>query len=188
MADVGWTGVGVEPSASQCARARQLLNDRVEIQQTVLENADIQTKADLVTLWDVLEHVTDPVGFLQLSAALLKNDGVLILNVPRIDSFAAKHLGDKWPLLLAEHLNYFTPESLRVCARRAGLDVITFGSRPSSFSLGYILYRLRQHALPGVNLAGLLVKSLRATEISIPVWMGEIYAVFKRSGDLGEGL
>ena len=81
---------------------------------------------DLVTLWDVLEHVTDPVEFLQLAASHLRIGGYLALNVPRVDSPVARVLGSRWPLLLAEHLNYFTIPSLRICGKAAGLRLIEY--------------------------------------------------------------
>ena len=63
MADAGWCVIGVEPSASQCERAKRILAGRGEIRQDVLETADLPSDVDLVTLWDVLEHVTEPASF-----------------------------------------------------------------------------------------------------------------------------
>jgi SAM-dependent methyltransferase len=180
MADAGWKVLGVEPSASQCARAKEVLGIRGEVKQTVLENAELPAQADLVTLWDVLEHVTDPVGFLAQCAAPLYQGGLLFLNVPRIDSFISRSLGPRWPLLLAEHLNYFSAKSLRLCVHKAGLEVIAFGSRPVSFSLGYLAYRLSQHALPGAGTAATILKKIGADGVSIPIWMGEVFAVCRR--------
>jgi hypothetical protein len=136
---------------------------------------------DLVTLWDVLEHVTDPVPFLRLSAAPLKKTGHLILNVPRIDSWIARATGSKWPLLLAEHLNYFSYKGLRACAAQAGLEVLASGSRPVSFSLEYVLYRLSQHGFPGTKAASGALRSVGLGRAALPVWMGEMLAVCRRA-------
>jgi 2-polyprenyl-3-methyl-5-hydroxy-6-metoxy-1,4-benzoquinol methylase len=71
-------------------------------------------------MWDVLEHVTDPVKFLGLCVTFLKPSGILIVNVPDISSFQAWVLGEHWPLLLPEHLNYFDRNSalIRVLERK----------------------------------------------------------------------
>jgi 2-polyprenyl-3-methyl-5-hydroxy-6-metoxy-1,4-benzoquinol methylase len=51
---------------------------------------------DAVTLWDVLEHLHDPLGTLKEIRRVLKDDGVLILSVPNSDSFDARIFGDCW--------------------------------------------------------------------------------------------
>jgi SAM-dependent methyltransferase len=180
MRDAGWNGDGVEPSESQFARASKLLGGSQTIQQRMLQDASLSNDYDLVTLWDVLEHVTEPAAFLQLAASHLKTGGYLALNVPRVDSPIARVLGSRWPLLLAEHLNYFTIPSLRTCGQAAGLRLIDTGQRPSAFSLGYIFFRAAQHKIPGSALLSSALNGLKISEWSIPVSLGEVYAVFQR--------
>jgi len=180
MADAGWSVIGVEPSPSQCERARKILAGRGEVRQGVLEIADLPAGVDLVTLWDVLEHVTEPASFLARCAGLLKKNGLIALNVPRIDSLIAGAMGSRWPLLLAEHLNYFTLKSLSICASDAGLEIIAWGSRPVSFSLEYIFYRLSQHGLPTSGVLTGLLHRFRLQAKSMPIWMGEMYVVCRR--------
>jgi predicted TPR repeat methyltransferase len=181
MHDAGWRVDGVEPSESQFARASKLLGESHTIQQCMLQDASLTKNYDLVTLWDVLEHVTEPAAFLQLAASHLKTGGHLALNVPRVDSPNARVLGSRWPLLLAEHLNYFTIQSLRACGQTAGLRLIDTGQRPSAFSLGYILFRAAQHKIPGSAWLSRAVNGLKISESSFPVWLGEIYAVFQKT-------
>ena len=180
MRDAGWSGDGIEPSESQFLRASKLLGGSANLQQCMLQDATLSRDYDLVTLWDVLEHVTEPGPFLQLATSHLKDGGYVTLNVPRVDSLVARLLGSRWPLLLAEHLNYFTIPSLRVCGESAGLDLIHTGQRPSAFSLGYIFYRAGQHGIPGSAALHGLLGETGPSAWSIPVWLGEIYAVFKK--------
>jgi SAM-dependent methyltransferase len=180
MRDSGWDGKGVEPSESQFRRASKLLGGCTQIQQCMLQDAVLSKDYDLVTLWDVLEHVTEPAAFLRLAAMCLKDGGHLVLNVPRVDSLVAKLLGSRWPLLLAEHLNYFTVPSLRIGGGFAGLTLMHTGQRPSSFSLGYIFFRAGQHKIPGSTLLNRVLSGSKTSERSIPLWLGEIYAVFQK--------
>ena len=180
MHDAGWVGHGIEPSESQLLRASELLGESTSIQRCTLQDASLSKDYDLITLWDVLEHVTEPIEFLQLAASHLKSGGHLALNVPRIDSTVARLLSSRWPLLLAEHLNYFTIRSLRICGESAGLSLIHTGQRPSAFSLGYILFRAAQHRIPGSAFLSKALSGSKTSEWSIPVWLGEIYAVFKK--------
>jgi SAM-dependent methyltransferase len=178
MQGSGWRATGVEPSLAQSRRAIELLGSSANIQHCVLQEASLQGGFDLVTMWDVLEHVTNPTEFLGLAAAQLRPGGYLVLNVPRIDSMAARLLGARWPVLLAEHLCYFTIPGLRVCGEAAGLRLVRSGQRPAAFSLGYIFFRASQHRIPGSELVGRGLVALGVSKWSIPVWIGEIYAVF----------
>lgn len=176
----GWAVTGIEPNQALCEDARKNLLSAGQIQCTTLETASLEAGFDAITLWDVLEHVPDPQGFLQLCANLLRPDGYLFLNVPNLDSWPAKLLGSRWPLLLPEHLNYFNHRSLTLCAQHAGFCPAQFSQRVAWFSLKYVAYRLAQHDIPGSRL---LQKSFVGSWAGplIPVWLGELVAVLRRS-------
>jgi SAM-dependent methyltransferase len=178
MLESGWNVAGVEPSETQFRRATKVLGATVRIQQCVLQEASLHRDFDLVTMWDVLEHVTHPVEFLSLAGSLLRPGGFVVLNVPRIDSPAARLMGRRWPVLLAEHLNYFTVPSLRICGGAAGLRLVHTGQRPAAFSLDYILFRASQHFVFGSSVARRLAQAMGISRWSIPIWIGEVYAVF----------
>lgn len=178
--DAGWSVAGAEPSETLFAKAQLALGDKADLHCSVLEQAPFPAGSfDAVTLWDVLEHVPDPAGFMRLCSELLKPGGRLFVNVPDLDSFEARILGRRWPLLLAEHLNYFNRASLRLCAENAGLRWIHFGRRSASFSVEYILFRLSQHRIPAAKLASRLVGP-RIAKMQIPMYLGEILGVWSR--------
>ena len=179
--DAGWKGEGIEPCEPLVRRARQVLGSEARVHYATLQSASITEAAfDVVTLWDVLEHVSDPIGFLALAGSLLKRGGVLFANVPNLDSIQARLLGAKWPLLLPEHFNYFNQNSLKMCGARSGLHWIDSCRRSAAFSLVYLFYRLRQHGVPGSSLAYRLVDNVRFRNLTISVPLGEICGVWKR--------
>jgi SAM-dependent methyltransferase len=183
-ADQQFEVVGVEPSRILCSMAQKKLRGRGTILCCDLQNADLAAASmDLVTLWDVLEHVPDPLAFLARCTALAKPGGYIVANVPDLDSWQARVLGERWPLLLAEHLNYFSRKSLILAAETSHLQVIRFGRRPSSFSLEYVLHRLEQHHFPGAAAGHALVGNRALGLISIPAYLGESYVVWKRLED-----
>ena len=53
-------------------------------------------KYDIITFWDVLEHVTDPLSALNRSNKLLKKGGIIAINYPDINSIWARLLGKYW--------------------------------------------------------------------------------------------
>ena len=176
----GWSVAGVEPSETLYAKAVESLGPDAEIRCSILEQANFMPSSfDAVTLWDVLEHVPEPVEFMRLCGTLLKPGGRLFVNVPDLDSLEARVLGKRWPLLLAEHLNYFNRRSLLICGEKAGLKWIHFGRRRVSFSLDYILFRLSQHRIPGTGLARGFMGPI-SRKISLPIYLGERLGVWSR--------
>lgn len=181
-ADAGWSVVGVEPAAVLCAKAKEFVGDRGDVLCVPLQQADLpRSSFDVLTLWDVLEHVAKPVEFLKLCASLVKSGGYVFANVPDLGSLQARLLGEHWPLLLAEHLNYFDRVSLRQCGEQARLQPINIGRRAASFSMDYVFYRLEQHRVPGAALGRRIVKRNFLGGICIPVFLGECYVVWKRA-------
>ncbi len=80
---------------------------------------------DVITLHHVLEHISDPVAFLCNDVkSILKNDGLLIIEVPNFGSLESRINKDNWEDLKPwEHLNQFTQTTLRTCLDKAGFKV-----------------------------------------------------------------
>jgi SAM-dependent methyltransferase len=181
-AEAGWTVTGVEPSETLANYAKKLLDGRGDVHCATLQEAKLQPESfDALTLFDVLEHVTDPLAFLTECASLLKPGGYLFANVPDISSLQARVLGGRWPLLLAEHLNYFDRTTLKRCGDAAGLRWIAFDRRPASFTVEYVLYRLSQHGIPGSSLGHRMVQENSLGSMCIPVYLGETFAAWVRA-------
>jgi SAM-dependent methyltransferase len=177
----GFRVTGVEPATGLASKAREMLSGKGEILCGTLQDVSLEPGSfDVVTLWDVLEHVREPGEFLRLCGALLKSGGYLFANVPDLGSLQAKAFGRCWPLLLPEHFNYFTRKSLALCARKAGFRLLRFGRRPSYFSAGYILHRVSQHNIRLAKLGKKVVGSTRLSKLVIPVPLGETYGAWVR--------
>ena len=178
--NAGWTAAGIEPSGTLSAQAKLLLADRATLVSATLQEAAVDRESfDAITMWDVLEHVTDPARFFDLAVSLVKRGGLIAVNVPNLDSLPARILGRRWPLLLPEHLNYFNPRSLQACARRSDLCLLALGRRPVNFSLRYVFRRISQHAGLLSGLSAMIAHSAAGDRV-VPVWMGEIYAIWRK--------
>lgn len=80
---------------------------------------------DVITLFETLEHVYDPVGLLQEVHRLLKPGGIVSVEVPSWDGWPRRVFGSWWlPLLLPTHLQHFSMEHLGRCVGQAGLETV----------------------------------------------------------------
>jgi SAM-dependent methyltransferase len=84
---------------------------------------------DVVTLWDVIEHVPDPVPLLAEAARVLKPGGRLVLTTGDWGSAYAQRRGADWHLMTPPwHLTMFSRDTLARAAQRAGLKVVAWRS------------------------------------------------------------
>ena len=67
---------------------------------------------DLITLSDVLEHVSEPSQMINDVLQYLRPSGLLLLNLPMIDTLPARFLNKFWPFYLEVHLYYFTIQTI----------------------------------------------------------------------------
>lgn len=73
---------------------------------------------DAVTFWATIEHLFEPQSFLKKAAGILKPGGICIILVPNMRSLAVRLLGAKYRYIFAEHINYFTAQTLQKFVRR----------------------------------------------------------------------
>lgn len=133
-----WDLYGIEISeyASNIARGHFGLN----IFTGLLEQAGFPDGYfDVVTLWDVLEHLHNPVGTLREIHRILKKDGLLVMRLPNGASWDAKIFGRFWAGLEApRHLFIFTPSTLGRALSQTGFKPV----RTDTFSGGYPTFLL----------------------------------------------
>lgn len=89
--------------------------------------------ADIVTAYFVLEHISNPKEFLGLCAECLKENGILILEVPNLYLYPADPAGLSW----WEHTNHFSPHTLSSLAGSQGFRLIEVSQRYCSRPFGF---------------------------------------------------
>ena len=84
-------------------------------------------KFDVITMFDVLEHIPDPLELLLDCKDRLNNNGIIVIFAFNFDSLsigvAREHSNLVCP---TEHLTYFTEKSIRVLSERVGLELVYF--------------------------------------------------------------
>jgi SAM-dependent methyltransferase len=117
-----WQVEGVEPSPSAAAHGRRELG--LEIRQDTFADADFDAGSfDVITMWDVLEHLHNPRAAVQKAAQLLRPGGALVVRIPHLESLGARLFGRYWAGLDApRHLHIFPRHVLGELMHQAGLD------------------------------------------------------------------
>jgi len=125
LQEKGWDGTGIEPGNSTCAR--EILG--LDVVQGSLDAADFPARSfDVITLSHVLEHLHDPLATLQRVRHLLRDDGLVHIEVPNFDCLEARLFDGAWIGIAAPlHLYHFTPSTLRTAAERVELDIVESG-------------------------------------------------------------
>jgi SAM-dependent methyltransferase len=123
MRGLGWQVTGVDTSPAAIQRVRTELG--LDALAGSLPHVGLaQNVFDLVTMWQSLEHVHQPLRVLREARRLLVPGGMLVVSVPNIDSLPFRWFGTGWyGLDLPRHLTHFTPPTLHLMLEKAGFRV-----------------------------------------------------------------
>ena len=122
-AENGFSAFGVEFS-QYCVDHK--IDANAQIVRGTLEEASYpENTFDLVTLWDVIEHLPDPQKVLQECRRISKDDGALVIMTPNTGSLIARLTGRKWVCYEDPHIHlfYYGPKQITAELLKAGWDV-----------------------------------------------------------------
>lgn len=140
MRKLGWQTHGVEKSPKASRYAREELHLDVNTGD-LLDSKYQDNFFDVVTMWHSLEHLFEPLKTLKEIRRIIKNDGLLVVSVPNIDSFVARVFKTYWyGLQLPVHLVAFTTDSITKILKSAGFDVkkVYYDRRNSTLKLSLL--------------------------------------------------
>jgi 2-polyprenyl-3-methyl-5-hydroxy-6-metoxy-1,4-benzoquinol methylase len=134
----GYKSFGIEPSVP--VYNHFLTTNSVSECTTVINyiNKAPGNSFDIITAFDVLEHIKDPVEFLTGIVSLLHRDSLLFISTPDVGSFHRKISGKYWHYFNKYHFSFFSKETLRLAAKKAGLELVNVSHRSRYFQLKYI--------------------------------------------------
>ncbi len=130
----GWQVFGLERTPAIAARARTQYAD-LPVMVGDLEQAGLADASfDVLTLWTVLEHLSDPVEGLRACARLLRPGGLLVVRTVCLDSWARRLFGAAWigfdaPCILT----VFSRRTLRQMLETCGFEVCSMGENFHDF-------------------------------------------------------
>jgi 2-polyprenyl-3-methyl-5-hydroxy-6-metoxy-1,4-benzoquinol methylase len=124
------SGLDISEEAAQLVRDRGYDARAGDFTQT-----DGQPAVGVITMWDVLEHLRVPHDFLDAAARRLTPNGIFVAKVPTYGALSVV-LSDRFARLrrvllgAPDHVQYYTPGSLRALFDRSGLQVVEWRDLP----------------------------------------------------------
>lgn len=142
--EAGWEVWGVEVSTAASGFARDEMGlpniFTGDLREAGLEKGFF----DLVTMWEVVEHVEDPVATLALARELLKPDGALLLSTQNVNASFPDIMGEKWHhYKYEEHIYHFSPPTIRRALEMAGFETLALQAKGAGklVTLGFVVER-----------------------------------------------
>lgn len=164
MRKEGHSVLGIEPSTSIAQIARKELGDETvfvgDLDDAPESRGYRKGSFDLVTMWDVIEHIPDPQAALRTVRQLLNKGGRLLLETQNVQSRWAKLLGRRWHHYKhEEHLYHFDPKTMTRLLSDCGFRVVHCGAGYAGkyVSFGFIAERAGRLG----RVAGLLASPLQ---------------------------
>jgi SAM-dependent methyltransferase len=151
--DGGWHARGYERSAWAASYGREHFGIDIEHGDGSYDPF-AAASFDVITLWDLLEHLESPREILQKMHRWLRLGGFLFANTVNRSSVGARLAGNRWRHLQPPvHLQYFTRQSLTRLFDQVGFKIVSvtsngtlFSSRKSERPLGMPLRQLERIA------------------------------------------
>lgn len=134
---LGFTDVkGIEPSLSPVKAAKDHI--RPLICQKPFQASDfIPDSFSLVTCFQTIEHLYDPLGFVNNVYRIIRRGGAAFFVVHNHRSLSAKALGLKSPIFDIEHLQLFSKDSIKMILQECGFVDIEVRAVFNKYPLRY---------------------------------------------------
>ena len=179
--DYGFRVAGVEPAPAAAKTAREM---QFVIYEGTLESLNlVEESYDAITMFEVIEHLKDPVIVLKECNRILRPGGIVVICTGNTESWTVRHMAEDWEYFdIAKHgghISFFNPISVRILAERTGFEIsdlrtrnVRFCGRARTGAVKYRVAKIAGEALNGfARLLGkghdMLVIMRKATAISV---------------------
>lgn len=168
----GWEKYGLEISNFAYKKAVRI-NPDAKIQNKILSSNVFSTqKFDLITLWDVIEHLKKPKDELSIIYNKLKKGGKLAISTGDVNSLFSKVQRQGWHLYTPpQHLSFFSPDSIKKLLSPIGFKNISISHPAAYYPVSYLAHKLQ--SVYGINLPRISF----IENIILPVNLGDIMLV-----------
>jgi len=175
----GWEVYGLEPNKWLCDWGKKQYGIDIS-HKSLFDQQYPDNFFDVVTLYDVLEHMGDPKRTLQECNRILKPGGILVVNYPDIGSWLSRLMRRRWIFLLSVHIYYFTRPTIKAMLAKTGFKVEVVKPHIQTLSLGYLIYRMEAYSKLLHKTSKPVVKALRMNNLQVPYWLGQTFVLARK--------
>lgn len=145
MRNKGARVYGVELQESAAKIAGKKLGDNIVSADILYSNLIFsEDQFDIVTLFGVIEHITDPRRLLERVNNFLKPGGLLMIQTPNSHSLLARIFGKLWPPYTSvEHIHLFSHSSIKRLLTNYNYQNIVFSPHVKKLTPSYVYGMLR---------------------------------------------
>ncbi len=175
----GWKVDGCEPNKWLAAWGGKHYG--IDIRPGPLTDHDLpNAQYDVVTLWDVVEHLPQPSTIIERAKQLVKPGGYLIVTFPDVGSPSARLLGRFWPFLSSVHLFYFSKTTMERMLQKAGFELVHTRPHTQQLELSYLLHRAGDVLGRPLRLVSRLIRKAGVGKTHVPYRLGQTFVAARR--------
>jgi len=147
-----------------------------EVYNVPLSELNLQKEFDIITLFGVIEHLTDPSKELVLISNILKQDGLLVLYTPDIGGWLPRLMGKQWWNIMGQHLYYFSKATCKMLLKKHDFNISKVMIYPHYFKVSSIGDSMQRYAVGKIFKPVLDLRFIR--DIMIPLRLNGEMLVF----------
>jgi len=144
-----------------------------------LSKLEFNERFDVITMFDVIEHFSNPAEEIAAAQRALKAGGYLFIHTGDVGSLSARILRKKWWHYQGMHLQYFSKKSLDMLLKRFGFEFVEHRLNPVYFSLRSLAQSLARYPITRPLQLILLTKLLRSIHVKLAI-SGELLVVYRK--------
>ena len=132
----GFECYGVELSKYTSKKAQEKFPGKIF--NGKLENSNYPKEFfDIITLTDVIEHITDPHTFFKEIKKILKKNGLILITTPNTESLTKKIMNENWFQYKEEHVIYWNKKSLYFLMKKINFKIFLFKNNSKKLKFQY---------------------------------------------------
>lgn len=177
----GWKPFGLEPLPATAVYARARFGVEI-ITDTLHENTFPGEFFEVVTAFQVFEHLPHPLDNLNCLAKSLKRNGVIFIEIPRFDTWSTRLMRSRHRHFVQDHLNFFTDATISLLLKNMGFEVQDNYAPKRVMSFQHLYICWLKDKLPKA-LSRIALKFLQATRLwdkTISLNFGDMLSIIGR--------
>ena len=175
--EYGFEVEGVEIAEYAAEQARTRLH--ITVRNSDIYSADLAPESyDVITMWDVIEHLTDPNLALEKIARALRPKGYIAFSTGDVSSAWARLTAKRWQLLTPpQHLYFFSPRSMSSLLKRHGFSLKEIHHQSKWVTVAFVLFKAQESLGSIIKPVSTVIRWSGLESAKININLGDIMTV-----------